>query len=119
MSRIYFVTIAATFVTTSLAANLLLIGTRGPMRFNLPVRLRFGSRWLARRIKRAVDCRVAEMIARRQANIYQLSHTTGAELKNSGPHRGGVGRDEAHAARAPSAGARTAFGISRAAKGKR
>lgn len=118
MSRIHFVAIAATFVTTSLAANLLLIATRGPMRFNLAVRLRFGSRWLGRRIKRAVDCRVAEMIAHRQATIYQLSHMTGTELKDIGPHRGGVGRDEAHAARAPSARVRAAFGISRAAEGK-
>lgn len=118
MSRIHFVAIAATFLTTSLAANLLLIGTLGPMRLSLPVRLRFGSRWLGRRIKRAVDSRVAEMIARRQA-IYQLSHMTGPDLKDIGLHRREVGRNEGHAARTPRAGAPAAFGISRAAEGKR
>ena len=119
MSRIHFAAIAATFVTTSLAANLLWIGTRGPIRLNLPVGLRFGSRWLGRRIKRAVDYRVAEMIARRQATIYQLSHTTGADLKDIGLHRGEVGRDGGHAARASLADARAARGISRAAERKR
>jgi hypothetical protein len=118
MNRIHFAAVAATFVTASLAANLLLIGTWGPMRLNLPVRLRFGSRWLGRRIKRAVDFRVAAMIARRQA-IYQLSHTTGTDPMDIALHRGGVDRDGGHAARAPLAGARAAFGISRAAEGKR
>jgi len=65
MSKAYFATVIAVFVTTSLATNLLLIGTRGPIALGLPAKLRFRRR-LSRRIRRAVDNWVAAMIARRE-----------------------------------------------------
>jgi len=65
MSRAYFATIIAVFVTTSLATNLLLIGARGPVALGIPARLRFRRR-LSRRIRRFLDTGVDAMIARRE-----------------------------------------------------
>lgn len=74
MSRAYFATIIAVFVTTSLATNLLLIGARGPVALGIPARLRLRRR-LSRRIRRFIDSRVDAMITRRER------HATNAALR--------------------------------------
>jgi hypothetical protein len=66
MSRVYLATVVGIFVTTSLATNLLVVGTRGPVAPRLSTRLRSRSRRLGRRLRRFMDGRVAAMIARRE-----------------------------------------------------
>jgi uncharacterized protein YjiS (DUF1127 family) len=85
MSRAYFATIIAIFVTTSLATNLLLIGARGPVALGIPAKLRFRRR-LSRRIRRLFDAAVAAMIARRerQATRVALRDLNDRELRDIG-----------------------------------
>ena len=92
MSRVYFATIIAVFVTTSLATNLLLIGTRGPIALATPAKLRLRRR-LSRRIKRLLDRSVAAMIARleRQATKAVLRQLGDRELGDIGLYRDCVG----------------------------
>ena len=92
MSRAYFATIIAIFVTTSLATNLLLIGARGPVAFGIPARLRFRRR-LSRRIRRCLDTGVDSMIARRerQATSVALRHLDDRALRDIGLYRDSVG----------------------------
>ena len=92
MSRAYFATIIAVFVTTSLATNLLLIGARGPVAFGIPARLRFRRR-LSRRIRRFLDTGVDAMIARRerQATSVALRHLDDRALRDIGLYRDSVG----------------------------
>ena len=92
MSRAYFATIIAVFVTTSLATNLLLIGARGPVAFGIPSRLRFRRR-LSRRIRRFLDTGVEAMIARRerQATSVALRHLDDRALRDIGLYRDSVG----------------------------
>ena len=92
MSRAYFATIIAVFVTTSLATNLLLIGARGPVAFGIPARLRFRRR-LSRRIRRFLDTGVDAMIARRerQATSIALRHLDDRALRDIGLYRDSVG----------------------------
>jgi uncharacterized protein YjiS (DUF1127 family) len=91
MSRVYFATVVAAFVTTSLATNLLVVGTRGPVTSGLTTRLRSRSRRLSRRFGHFVNNRVAAMIARReqQATICALRHMSDRDLKDIGLYRGG------------------------------
>jgi hypothetical protein len=93
MSRMYFATVVAMFVTTSLATNLLVAGTRGPVAPAPMVRLRGRARRLGRRLKRAIDAWVASMLARRerQAAIYAVHHLSDRELKDMGLYRGSLG----------------------------
>jgi uncharacterized protein YjiS (DUF1127 family) len=95
MSRIYFATVVAAFVTTSLATNLLVVGTRGPVTSGLTTRLRSRSRSrrLSRRFGHFVNNQVAAMIARReqQATICALRHMSDRDLKDIGLYRGGRG----------------------------
>jgi uncharacterized protein YjiS (DUF1127 family) len=92
MSRAYFATVIAVFVTTSLATNLLVVGTRGPIALGLPG-LRFRSRRLGRRLRRFVDNHVAAMIARRErtAAVGALRYMSDRDLKDIGLYRGGFG----------------------------
>jgi uncharacterized protein YjiS (DUF1127 family) len=92
MSRIYFATAIAVFVTTSLATNLLLIGTRGPIAFGLPARLRVRRR-LSRRIRRFIDNHVAAMIARREREATRavLRQLDNRQLRDIGLYRDCVG----------------------------
>ena len=92
MSRAYFATIIAVFVTTSLATNLLLIGARGPVALGIPARLRFRRR-LSRRITCFLDAGVDAMIARRerQATSVALRHLDDRALRDIGLYRDSVG----------------------------
>jgi uncharacterized protein YjiS (DUF1127 family) len=92
MSRAYFATIIAVFVTTSLASNLLLIGARGPVAFGIPARLRLRPR-LSRRIRRFLGTGVDAMIARRerQATGVALRHLDDRALRDIGLYRDSVG----------------------------
>src|SRR5262245_39640339 len=93
MSRVYAATVVAIFVTTSLATNLLVVGTRGPITLGFSARLRTSSRRLKRRMKHAVDGWVAATLARRerQASSWALQYMSDRELKDIGIYRGGVG----------------------------
>jgi uncharacterized protein YjiS (DUF1127 family) len=75
MSKSYFATIVAVFITTSLATNLLLIGARGGTALGLPARQRFRPRRLSRRMWRFIDSRLDAMITRRER------HATSAALR--------------------------------------
>jgi uncharacterized protein YjiS (DUF1127 family) len=92
MSRAYFATIIAVFVTTSLASNLLLIGARGPVALGIPATLRLRRR-LSRRIRRFLDSRVDAIIARRerQATSVALRHLDDRALRDIGLYRDSVG----------------------------
>lgn len=109
MSKVYAATVVAIFVTTSLATNLLVVGTRGPVAPGVPARMRSGSRRLNRRIKYFVDNWVAAMLSRRerQASAWALHYMSDRELKDIGVYRGKVGRDDGHAGLTP----RAAFSI--------
>jgi uncharacterized protein YjiS (DUF1127 family) len=89
----YFATVVALFVTTSLATNVLVSGTRGPALPGMIVGLRCRSRRLRRRLKRAIDIWVASMLAHRerQATIYAVHHLSDRELKDMGLYRGSLG----------------------------
>lgn len=89
MSRAYFVTVIAAFVTTSIATNLLVVGTRGPVTPGLPIWLRLQSRRLGRNLKRLVDIWVAAMIARRErrATILALRPSSDRDLNDIAIHR--------------------------------
>jgi hypothetical protein len=93
MSRLYFATVVAVFVTTSLATNLLVAGTRGPVLPGMIARLRCRRRRLGRRLKRAIDTCVASMLARRerQAAIYAVHHLSDRELTDIGLRSGSLG----------------------------
>jgi uncharacterized protein YjiS (DUF1127 family) len=94
MSKMYVATVVAIFVTTSLATNLLVVGTRGPIQSELAVRLRRRARRLGRDLKHAVDGWVVAMLARRerQAALYALRCLNDHELKDIGLYRGSHGR---------------------------
>lgn len=93
MSRMYFATVVAVFVTTSLATNLLSAGTRGPVLPGMIARLRCRSQRLGRRLKRAIDTWVASMLARRerQAAVCAMHHLGDRDLKDIGLYRGSLG----------------------------
>jgi uncharacterized protein YjiS (DUF1127 family) len=130
MSKIYFATVVAIFVTTSLATNLLVVGTRGPATPGLCARLWSGSRRMGRRFKYSVDRWVAATLARRerQAASWALCYMTDRELKDIGLDRGGLGRgslgrdgldrDDGYAGRTPQPGTRMAFSVSHAEEGR-
>ena len=92
MSRAYFATIIAVFVTTSLATNLLLIGARGPIALDVPGRLRLRRR-LSRRVRRLIDAAVAAMIARRERQVtgIALRQLDDRQLRDIGLHCDCVG----------------------------
>jgi len=94
MSRMYFATVVAVFVTTSLATNLLVVGTRGPVLPGPRGGLRGRTRRLRRRLKRAVDSWVAAVLAHRerQAAAYVVHHMSYRELKDIGLYPGSLGR---------------------------
>lgn len=107
MGKMYFATVVAVFVTTSLATNLLVVGTRGTVTPELLVKLRCRSRRLSRRLKHGIDAWVANMLARRerQATIYAVHHLSDLELRDIGLYRGSLGQasrmDERHATAIP------------------
>jgi uncharacterized protein YjiS (DUF1127 family) len=98
MTRIYAATVVAIFVTTSLATNVLFVGTRRPVTSDLSLRLRSVSRQLNRRVRRLIDTWVAATIARReqQAAAWALHHVSDRELRDIGLHRVRVGRGHSH-----------------------
>lgn len=93
MSRAYFATVVAVFVTTSIATNLFVVGTCGPVTLSLPVGLRARSRRLRRNLKRLVDGWVAGMIARRERNAAMLAvrHLSDRDPKDIGIDRDRLG----------------------------
>jgi len=113
MSRVYAVTVVAIFITTSLATNLLVVGTRGPITSGFSARLRTNSRRLRRRMRRAVDGWVATTLARRerQASSWALQYMSDRELKDIGVYRGGPGCGDGYAGRISPACPRAAFSI--------
>ena len=92
MSRAYFATIIAVFVTTSLATNLLLIGARGPVALDVPGKLRLRRR-LSRRARRLLDAVIADVIARhrRQATGIAVHQLDDRQLADIGLYRDCVG----------------------------
>ena len=94
MSKVYVATVVAVFVTTSLATNLLVVGTRGPVRSDLMLRLMCRARRVRRRLKHTVDAWVVAVLEHRerQAAIYALRHLNDRDLKDIGLYRGSYGR---------------------------
>ena len=92
MSKVYLATVAAVVVTTSLASNVLLVGTRGPVQSGLPARIRAAVRRWLRRLKHLVDASVAAMIARRerQATLWALHRMSDRALTDIGLCRGNI-----------------------------
>jgi hypothetical protein len=92
MSKYYLATVAAVVVTTSLASNILVVGTRGSVRPDPFRRMRSAARRWLRRFKHVVDVWVAGMIAsrERQAAIYALDRLRDTELGDMGLDRGGI-----------------------------
>ncbi len=114
MTRIYAATMLAIFVTTSLATNVLVVGTRGPFATLLSTRLRSVSRRLRRRVKGVIDARVAAMLSRReeQASAWAFHHVSDRELKDVGFYRTRVSRGDLYAgAHLSPADARTVFSV--------
>ena len=97
MGKMHVAAIVAAFLTTSLATNLLVVGTRGPVMPELVVWLRSRARRIRRRLKRALDSWVTRMLVERerQATVYAVRHLGERELKDIGVYRGSLG----HAAR--------------------
>jgi uncharacterized protein YjiS (DUF1127 family) len=93
MSKFYLATVAAVVVTTSLASNLLVVGTRRPVQTGIPARLRSASRRWSRRLKHIVDAAVAAMLAyrERQATLWALHRMSDRELQDIGVDRGNIG----------------------------
>jgi len=92
MSKFYLATVAAVVVTTSLASNLLVVGTRGPVRPVVPARLRSATRRWSRRLRHLVDGWVAAMLAyrERQAALWALHRMTDRQLQDIGLDRGNI-----------------------------
>jgi uncharacterized protein YjiS (DUF1127 family) len=92
MSKFYLATVAAVVVTTSLASNILVVGTRGSVRAGQPRRTRSGSRRWMRRFGHLVDAWVAAMIKsrERQAAIYALHRLSDRDLRDIGLDRGSI-----------------------------
>ena len=92
MTKLYMATVVAVVVTTSMASNLLLVGTRSQLRLTLPVQLRLAARRRVRQLKHIVDAWVAGMIARRerQVAVAALHRLTDRELLDIGICRGGI-----------------------------
>jgi uncharacterized protein YjiS (DUF1127 family) len=113
MTRIYAATVVAIFVTTSLATNVLFVGTRGPASSNPSLRLRSASRRLNRRVRRLIDTWVAATIAHReqQAAAWALHHVSDRELRDIGLDRVRVGRGDGYAGHMSPADARDVFSI--------
>jgi uncharacterized protein YjiS (DUF1127 family) len=93
MSRIYFATVIAVFVTTFIATNVLVVGMRGPFAPGLAAALRITSRRTSRRLKHLLDGWVAAMLARREhrAVAGALGHMSDHHLKDIGLYRDGLG----------------------------
>jgi len=119
MNMVYTATVVAIFVTTSLATNLLVVGTRGPVTPGLPVRLRSSARRLGRRLRHFTNTRVAAMIQRRErlAARSLLCRMTDRELKDMGFYRGTVGLGDSYVARV--VGERVAYSVSHAEEEQR
>ena len=113
MSRVYAATVVAIFISTSLATNLLVVGTRGPTTPGCAARRRTSSRRLRRRLRPAVDGWVAATLARRerQAWAWALQYMSDRELKDIGVYRGGVGCGDGYASHMSPASPRAAFSI--------
>lgn len=92
MSKVYLATVSAVVVTTSLASNILVVGTRSSVRPDLAGRIRAAVRRWLRRFRRSVDAWVAEVIAtsERQAAIYALNLLSDRELGDIGLDRGSI-----------------------------
>jgi uncharacterized protein YjiS (DUF1127 family) len=92
MSKVYRATVAAVVVTTSLASNILVVGTRSSLRPSLAGRLRATVRRWLRRFRHSVDTWVAEMIAtsEQQAAMYALNLLSDRELRDIGLDRGSI-----------------------------
>jgi hypothetical protein len=93
MSKFYLATVAAVVVTTSVASNLLVVGTRGSVYPHLFTSLRSAARRSLRRAKHVIDVRVAAMLARRerQAALAAFYRMTDRELQDMGLYRSGLG----------------------------
>jgi uncharacterized protein YjiS (DUF1127 family) len=91
MTKFYLATVAAVVVTTSLASNILVVGTRGSARADQPRRTRSTRRWM-RRLGHLVDAWVAAMIEsrERQAAIYALNRLSDRDLRDIGLDRGSI-----------------------------
>lgn len=92
MSKVYLATVAAVVVTTSLASNILVVGTRSSLRPSLAGRIRATVRRWLRRFRYSVDTWVAGMIAarERQAVIYAMHLLSDRELRDIGLDRGSI-----------------------------
>jgi hypothetical protein len=88
MSKVYLATVTAVVVTTSLASNVLVDGTRSSVQPGLVGRIRAA----VRRFGRSVDTWVAGMIAAReqQAAIYAMHLLSDRELWDIGLDRGSI-----------------------------
>jgi uncharacterized protein YjiS (DUF1127 family) len=94
MTKFYLATVAAVVVTTSLASNILMVGTRGSVRADLSRRMQSAARRRLRQFRHVVDTWVAAMIAsrERQAAIHALHQLSDHELREIGLDRNGIGR---------------------------
>ena len=93
MTKFYLATVAAVVVTTSLASNIVMVGTRGSLRPDLSKRMRSAARRQLRRFRHVVDAWVAAIIAsrERQAAIYALHQLSDHELSEMGLDRNSIG----------------------------
>jgi uncharacterized protein YjiS (DUF1127 family) len=92
MTKFYLATVAAVVVTTSLASNILVAGTRGSEQSDRPRRTRPTARRWMRRLGHLVDAWVAAMIEsrERQAAIYALNRLNDRDLRDIGLDRGSI-----------------------------
>jgi uncharacterized protein YjiS (DUF1127 family) len=92
MTKFYLATVAAVVVSTSLASNILVVGTRGSARPEQPKRTRSSARRWMRRFRHLVDAWVAAMIEsrERQTAIYALNRLSDRDLRDIGLDRGSI-----------------------------
>ena len=93
MTKLYLATAAAVVVTTSVASNILLVGTRNNrLRLAVSAQARLATRRWSRQLKQLVDAWVAGRIARRKrrATLVVLYRLTDRELLDIGMCRDSI-----------------------------
>jgi uncharacterized protein YjiS (DUF1127 family) len=95
MKRVYLAAAISVIIASSIAYQLLMLGSPGSTTPGLFVSLRSGMRRTLNRMKRFIAVRIAAALARRQrrAAISQLRHMTDRELQDIGVYRGNMSSD--------------------------
>jgi uncharacterized protein YjiS (DUF1127 family) len=121
MTPIHAATAVAMFITTTLGANVLVVGARGPLTPRLSARLRSTTRRLGRRTKRFVDTWVAAMLSHSEQQAsswveswqqsWSLPEMSDRDLRDIGLTRVRISRGDVYAGHMSPADARAVFSV--------